>query len=175
MAFLKAKINNIVYMVICALGILAFFLIGIYPNMQSMDELTKETAMLTKKVQAQEILYPVYRQLIKEVRQQVSSELTLPERTVLSQPDFNKINDLFFKLGQQCDVVFLSAVPDAESYLEDIGHLTLHISFKGDYFNFRKLLLDLCMLPYLDVIEQMNIDTEASEKMILLKLRLLQS
>jgi Tfp pilus assembly protein PilO len=174
MVLKKSNVSNIVYLMICVIGILAFFLVGVYPNMQSMDELEEETIRLTQQVQAQELLYPIYRQLVKGVQHPVPSELTLPEREALSQDDFSKINDLFYKLGLQCNVAFISAVPDAETYLEDNGHLTLHVSFKGDYFNFRQLLLDVCMLPYLETIEHMSIETESSGKIILLKLRLFQ-
>lgn len=171
----KAKISNIVYLAICVLGIMAFFMVGIYPNMHAMEEFEEETVTLAQQVQAQELLYPIYRQLIKEVQQPVPTELALPEPEPLPQGDFNRINELFHELGQQSNLDFLSAVPDAQSYLEDIGHLTMHVSFKGDYFNFRKLLLDLCMQPYLESIEQLRIETEEAEKIIYLKVRLLQS
>lgn len=171
----KAKISNIVYSVICVLGIMAFFVVGIYPNMIAMEELEEETATLAQQVEAQELLYPIYRQLIKEVQQPVSTQLLLPNPEPLPQGDFNRINEVFLQLGQQSNLDFLSAVPDAQSYLEDIGHLTMHLSFKGDYFNLRKLLFDLCMQPYLESIEQLRIETEEAEKIIHLKVRLLQS
>lgn len=175
MSIPKTGISNIVYLVVCLTGIAAFFLVGIYPNMQSMDELGAEAAVLSQKVQAQEVLYPIYRQLIKEVQQPIPSELVLPEPDALSQKDFNQINRLFYQLARQCDVDFISAVPDAKSYFEDAGHLTMHVSFKGDFFNFRKLLSDLCTKPYLVAIDQMRIETQATEKIISLKLRLLQN
>lgn len=175
MALPKLSTSNIAYLIVCFLGVAAFFLVGIYPNMQSMNELETDETILTQKVQSQELLFPIYRQLIKEVQQPIPSKLILPTRSTLSQNDLNQINHLFREIARKSDVIFIRAVPDANSYLEDSGFLVINASFRGDFFNFRNLLYALCSLSYLESIDQMLIETKAVERIIDLKLRLLQN
>lgn len=171
----KVNTSNLVYLVICVIGIAAFFLVGIYPNMQSLDELDADVTSLTQRVQSQELLYPIYRQLIKEVQQPITTKLILPVTDSLSQKDLNQINELFAQVARQCDVDFVRAVPDASSYLDDADHLSMYVTFTGDFFNFRKLLFELCALPYLEAIDQMRVEADSAEKSIVLKLRLVQN
>jgi uncharacterized membrane protein len=174
MALSKISSTNILYVLVCLVGIAAFFLVGIYPNMRSMDQLDAEVTTLTHKVQSQELLYPVYRELIKEVQQPISTKLLLPDEGKLSSRGLNQLSDMFRDIATKSDVVFESAVPDASSYLEDAGYLTMHVSFSGDFFNFHKLLFNLCGLPYLESIDQMRIESEQSNKLIVFKLKLVQ-
>jgi len=174
MALPKIHSSNIVYLTICVIGIAAFFLVGIYPNMRSLAELEAEETALTQKVQSQELLYPIYRQLVKEVQQPIPTQLALPKETSLSQEELNHINDIFRRSAQRSNTVFIRAVPDASSYLEDADHLLIQVSFKGDFFNLRDLLFDLCALPFLDAIDQMSVESGSGEKTIELKLSLLQ-
>jgi hypothetical protein len=174
MALSKINPSNLIYLGICIIGIVAFMLVGIFPNLQAMSQIDDDIAQLSQQVQYQELLYPVFRQLVKEVQQPVPTQLVLPATVALSQKDLNQINDLFRQTARQSDVDFVSAIPDASSYLEDAGRLILHVTFKGDFFSFRKLLFNLCALPYLESIDQMRIDSEAAEKTIQLKLRLMQ-
>lgn len=174
MALPKISSSNLVYLAICVAGIVAFFFVGIFPNIRFMNELKTEARELTQKVRSQELLYPIYRQLIKEVQQPIPTKLVLPEKASLSQEELNRINAIFRRTAENSGTVFLRAVPDASSYLEDAEHLSVQVSFKGDFFNLRNLLFDLCALPFLDAIDQMRIESETGEKMIALKLSLLQ-
>jgi hypothetical protein len=175
MALPKLTTSNIAYLIVCLLGVAAFFLVGIYPNMKSMNELETDETILTQTVQSQELLYPIYRQLIKEVQQPIPSKLILPTRSTLSQNDLNQLNHLLREIARKSDVIFIRAVPDANSYLEDSGSLVMNTSFSGEFFNFRNLLYALCSLPYLESIDQIIIETQATERTIDLKLRLLQN
>jgi hypothetical protein len=174
MALPKIHSSNIVFLTICVVGIVVFFLVGIYPNMRSIAELNAEDTALTQKVASQELLYPIFRQLIKEVQQPIPTKLVLPEESSLSQQELNQINAIFRRSAQHSGTEFLRAVPDASSYLDDADHLSIQVSFKGDFFNLRNLLFDLCALPFLDAIDQMSLESGAGEKIIELKLSLLQ-
>jgi hypothetical protein len=174
MALPKISSSNILYAAVCLVGIAAFFLVGIYPNMRSQDQLDADVTTLSQKVQSQELLYPIYRQLIKEVQQPIPTKLLLPDEGKLSSGDLNQISDMFRDIATKSDVVFEHAVPDASSYLEDAGYLTMHVSFSGDFFNFNKLLFNLCGLPYLESIDQMRIESEQANKLIDFKLKLVQ-
>ncbi len=174
MANFKIHPSNLIYVIICLLGVVVFAMVGIYPNSVAMDTLEADIAELDQKVQAQELLFPVYQKLIKEVTQKIPSKLPLPEKSQRTQKDLGRINDMFSKLAKESDVVFSSASPDAVSYLEDTEHLTMNVNFNGDFFKMRKLLLSVCRLPYLGEIKEMRFETDQGNKRLSFKLKLKQ-
>ena len=166
--------SNLVYVIICLLGIVIFALVGIFPNSAAMDTLEADIAELNTKVQTQELLFPVYQKLIKEVTEKIPSKLPLPEKSESAQDDLGRINEMFSKLAKESDVNFSSAAPDAISYLENTEHLTMNVNFSGDFFKLRQLLLSVCRLPYLGSIDTMRFETDQGRKRLSFKLKLKQ-
>ena len=164
--------SNLIYIIICLLGVVIFGMVGIFPNSAAMDSMEEDIAALTTKVQTQELLFPVYQQLIKEVTQKIPSKLPLPAERQSAHNDLGRINELFSRLAEESGVIFSSAAPDAISYLEDTGHLTMNVNFSGDFFKLRKLLFHVCQLPYLESIEEMRFETDQVKKRLSFKLKL---
>lgn len=174
MAKLKIHPSNITYLGICLLGAVAFFLVGIYPNFKALEDMDEEIADLQTQVQSQELLFPIYKRLIKEALQKVPTSLTVPKKNKISPSDLSQVNEMFNKLAMESNVTFSSAIPDASNYLEDRGSLSIKVDFVGDFFNLRQLLLKICQLPYLDSIDQMRIDTLQQRKRMSFILKIAQ-
>lgn len=174
MSRFKLQKSSLTYLTICMLGVLAFCLVGIWPNSMAIKESEEEIAQLNQKVQTQELLYPVYRELIKEATRKAPSKLPLPEKSETLNNDISSVNKLFQQLATENQVVFNSAAPDASSYLEDTGHLTMNVDFIGDFFKLRGLLLSICQLPYLESIETMKLETAEKNKRMSFKLKFIQ-
>lgn len=158
----KVHISNLLYLA----GIIAFFLVGIYPGITALNDVEEEITELNQKVETQELLYPVYLKLLAEVTRTMPTKLRLPERKKISQNDLNYINNTFAQLASDSGVSFVNAIPDARSYLEGMGFLSMNITFSGDFFDLRKLILDICRLPYVESIDEMRIETYNDEKRI---------
>ena len=166
--------QNLVYLVISCGGILAFVLFFIVPNSAEISELENELDELQFKIQEQELLNPIYHELIKQAQKDMPSDLPVPEAGNIEKRTIAELSDVFIELAGESDVQFESAVPDASSYLDESGQLTIRVTFSGDFFNFRKLMLGICKLPYLGSINEMKLNTERSTKRLQLKLRLNQ-
>ena len=166
--------SNLVYIVICTLCIAAFGLIGIFPNARLMAQLDSDIQELNTKARAQEILFPVFNELLKEAQKTVPQNLPLPEKGQMAANDLSGINTIFNRIAAENKVELKNAAPDARSYLEDSGFLTMNVSFGGDFFNFRTLLLSICRLPYLEFIDQVRIESLEGQEVISMKLRLSQ-
>ena len=102
----KIHSSSILYLVICVVGIAVFFLVGIYPNSVTMAELNQDAEQLQFKLSAQELLFPVYSALIKEVQQQ-TPDLPLPENTTLSRQQIANIDSVFMGLAERNHVMFV--------------------------------------------------------------------
>jgi hypothetical protein len=172
MALPKVHPSNLLYLAICGAGVIAFLLIAIYPNISAMDQIEADITELNQKVKDQELLHPIYMELIKRVQQKVPQDLPLPDKTKIAKNDIGGIEGVLINLAKESGVTFISAAPDASTYLEESGRLTMNVAYEGDFFNFRKLLVNLCQLPYLRSIEQMQVKTETDSRKIQLKLSL---
>ena len=172
MALPKVHSSNVIYLAICGAGVIAFLLVAILPNISTMARIEEDIAQLSQKVQTQELLSPIYMELIKRVQQKTPQDLPLPARTKISKKEIADIDNVFRSLAKESGVNFVSAVPDASSYLEESGHLTMNVTYEGDFFDFRNLLVNICKLPYMRTIEQMQVRAETENKRIQLKLSL---
>lgn len=163
-----------VYLAICLIGILALCLVGIWPNSAAIKYADKEIEQLSQEVKIQELLYPVYRELIKEATQKTPLKLPVPEKSKIPRNDLSLVNKVFQEIARENNVSFNSAVPDASSYLEDTGHLVMNVEYGADFFQMRGLMLRICQLPYLESIEEMTVETAQDKKRVILKLKFLQ-
>ena len=171
---LKIHPSNITYLTICLLSMVAFFFVGIYPNLSALEEMDAEIETLHRDVRTQELLFPVYQRLIREVTRKVPTELSVPEKSRISANDLVRVNEMFNQLATESNVTFSSAIPDASNYLEDKGYLTMKVDFIGDFFNLQRLLLGICQLPYLESIDQMRIETLRQQKRMSFKMKIAQ-
>ena len=156
------------------MGVLALCLVGIWPNSEALKESDEEIAQLKQQVKIQEMLYPVYRELIKEATQKSPEKLPVPETSKIPRNNLSEANEAFIKIAQENNVTFASAVPDASSYLEDTGHLIMNVEYDGDFFQLRGLLLKICQLPFLESIEEMTLEASKETRRISFKLKIIQ-
>lgn len=174
MAFRAMHPNNLVYIGICVACLAAFAVVGIIPNTRQMAQLEADIEVLNAQAKTQEILFPVFKELLREAQQSVPEQLLLPDKDTSANVDLGSINAVFSRIAAENRVDFRSATPDASSYLEEGGALTMNVSFSGDFFAFRNLLLSICRLPYLASIDRVRVETVSDRKVIALQLRLSQ-
>lgn len=174
MPTLKIYKSNMIYLGICMIGMLAFSLVGIFPNLSALKQLDEEIETLNHKVQAQEILHPIYIELIRQAQEKVPTNLPLPVEETISGENIADINEIFASMASQSGVIFESGIPDPSSYLDESNQLIMNIVFSGDFFNFRDLLMRISAMPYLINIKHIQIKTDGSMKRLAFKLALRQ-
>jgi hypothetical protein len=170
----KVHSSNLIYLALCLLAVIAFFFVGIFPNLSALKNMDEEIIVLKQKVDTQALLYPVYRKLLEQITQNPPTKLSVPEKKKISHSQLSQINDIFGRLAAASRVTFDNAVPDASNYLEDVGYFTMNVDFSGDYFNLRELLLGICQLPFLESVDTMRIETINREKHASLKIKIEQ-
>ena len=171
---LKIHPSNLIYLGISLLGIVAFFFVAIYPNMSVLESMDEDISALNQKAERQTLLHPVYVKLLQEVTQSMPTKLPTPEKIKISHNDLSHINEFFRQLASDSGVTFDSAIPDASNYLEDMGYFSMNVVFSGDFFNLRKLLIDICQMPFLESIDMMRIESFNQQKRISFKIKIEQ-
>ena len=169
----KIHSSNWLYLAVCLLGVGAFYLVGIRPNTIAMQEAQTTIAELKTKIETQELLYPVFTRLIQDVQQE-STTLVLPEAVPIKRADATRIADRFAPLAAKNGVQLENVTPDSASYLQGSTTLTVNALFSGDFFNFRNLLTEICSLPFLAAIDQLDIRSTHDGAKLALRMQILQ-
>jgi hypothetical protein len=170
----KIHPSNLLYLAICLFGIVAFFFVGIYPNITAIQGINQEISSLNQKAEKQALLYPAYLKLLQEIVHKSPDKLAAPEAKKITHDDLSRINEIFEKLAAESHVAFISAIPDTSNYLEDTGYFSLSVVFSGDFFNLRNILLSICRLPYLESIDAMQFEATDADKQLRFKIRIKQ-
>jgi hypothetical protein len=143
-------------MIICALGIITFIAVGIYPVYKASAALDGEIAAIQDRAEEQKILLPLFQTLLKKGKTYQPQKLQMPVKAKLKREETNRIPTIFRDMAQQSNLVLESAMPDVSSLVSNIGHLKVEVLARGGFFDTREFLLRVLALPYLEQVEQVR-------------------
>lgn len=149
--------RNIIYSLLCLTGILFIILAGIIPNQLSLARLDKKIKSIQFQIEEQKSLYPIYQDLQKKTEARNSKVLPLPKRNALLQTQLDSIPATFIEIARKVNLDMVSASPDLNSLSGESKLLPVNAVVRGNFFNFRKFLILLGGVPYLERIEEIQI------------------
>jgi hypothetical protein len=159
-------------MIICLAGLLVIVLAGIIPNFISLARLDREIGSVQFQIEEQEKLYPVCQLLKNKAQHKVLMVLPFPAKERLSRKLIDlfptTLNDMAKKTGM--DVISIS--PDLNSLSDNSNFLIVNAVIRGDFFNFRKLLINLGEVPYSERVEEIQIRQTQDSMEFKMKIRL---
>ncbi len=159
---------------ICVAGILGFVLLSIFPTHRAMTAMDQKLETLTEQLEEQNVLHPLYEDLVDKSKSETPSQLPFPKKAKLSRDETEDISAFFQQLARQNEFKVQTIVPDVVSLTDGSGYLKLDTVLKGEFFKLRDLLLQLGEIPYLEQIESIQIRTVGDAKEIRLKLWIAQ-
>ncbi|MCK5544354.1 MAG: hypothetical protein KAI35_03995 [Desulfobulbaceae bacterium] len=163
-------LKNFILAGICASGILAFCLLAILPNKTALIDLNKKIHIGEARLNAQQILFPLYENIKEKAQLKTSEIFSAPEKTKLSREERERIPAIFREIAGNCTLKFKEAIPDISSLSGASRLLTVNLGVEGDFINFRDFLIQLYKVPFLEHIEQIEI--HRIEDSILLELNM---
>jgi len=166
--------QSLIIFVVCAVGILAFFLLIILPSQETSAELDQDIDRLNARIEEQRILTPVFHSLLKRANKGGPSELPSPEKAKLTHGDMNAISTLFQDIAGRHNLKLEEITTDVRSLMQESGYLLMRLRLSGDFFNIRKFLIDIGSIPSLAHIEEINIRSTKISKEFRLKIWLAQ-
>jgi len=161
-------------MVICLVGILGFALLAILPSHWAIRATERKIENLQQKIEEQEALKPFFQNLLKQAQSKAPSDMPFPKKAKLPREETGGISGFLQELAQQNDFKVESIVPDVVSLTDGSGYLMLNTIMKGRFLNFRRLLLQLGDVPYIEHIETIQIRTVGQVKEFRLKIWIAQ-
>jgi len=153
-------------------ALLLVFLAVIYPMQRAAVGLDRQIKEMKGQLDEQKALLPIYEAL--KVRNQTApaGALPTPERSKLSRKLVGTIPFTFRKIAREAGMEAVSVTPDVPSLLSRPGQLLVHLVVRGDFMNFRKFLIGVGQLPYLERVEGIEIQPDPYAMEYKLKIRL---
>ena len=140
------------------IGILLAFSLGIIlPYSHSLKNADQEIINLKDQLAKQEMQYPLYQALIKELRERSVENLVFPERGKLDKDDISQISVIIKKLAEKHGMLFGKSIPDINSMINNRGMILVDVMVEGTLADYRAFLNSLSAIPYLEDIEEIKI------------------
>lgn len=149
--------NNPILVILCALGLIGFLLLVIYPNHRALKGCDRQIAALNGEIALRQALAPTYGKLVEQTRRVPSTSLALPSETVLDIQDTGDLTRIFQDVAVAAGLTLVSIRPDAQTADRRQGRLRVEVSFRGDFLNFQPLLKTILGRSFVDRIESIQV------------------
>lgn len=156
--------SSIYYLMICLFGVMVFVFAGIIPTATSIDSLNTEMMQVNNRIKEHNALKPTYDTLVKSVQRKDTRVLPLPARKKLSRTEIETVFSTFREIGVRAGVDTVSINPDLNLMAKEPGSMVINTTFRGEFLNFRKVLIGIGALPYVERIDGITIDHSPFKK-----------
>jgi hypothetical protein len=145
--------------------------IGIFIQYLSLTNLDRRVKKIQLEVEEQKGLQSIY-QLLKSKGQKNVKVLPFPARGKLSRDQIETMPGNLRDIAKKVNMDILYASPDMTSIGPDSRYMLVNVVIRGDFFNFRKFLYTIGELPYLERIDEIQIQENADIMEFKMKIRL---
>lgn len=166
--------KSLLYPLIFGGAIAIFVIIAILPAQNTSVRLDQEIGQIKSKIEEQKILSPVYRSLKKKSKISPPEGLSLPKKEKLVRGDTQKISATFLEIAAKSNLRLAEFRPDVNTILNDSEYLMINILVEGEFFDLQNFLIQLCQLPYLELIERISIKPVKNTKEFRLQIWMMQ-
>jgi hypothetical protein len=162
--------QSLIYLGLCLTGVLVFVFMGIIPAYTTLAELDTKAASISQRIEEHNILLPFYRTLLSAGEKKESTVLPLPEKGMLEQTRIGTLPVSLSAAVRMSGMALVSATPNVGALTGDARFISVNLVLRGNFINFRKCLIHLGSIPYVDHIEEIVIQGKADAKEYRLKL-----
>lgn len=145
------------YLLVCGGIILSLVLAGIFPLYRYNAIQAKEIKNLESQLRAQGELGPIYLKLTATMKNKKEFTLPYPVKRAVLREEAGKFPDVFKAIAEKSGLRMVSITPDLRMLTEKPPYLLQHAVVRGEFADFRNLLIELGKVPYLEKIEEISI------------------
>ena len=149
--------QSLLYIGMCLIGISIFLLGGILPASRTLSELEAQTATARYRLEEQKILAPFHQMLEGSENKKDSGILPMPERGKIPQAQINNIPLNLATAARTSGMSMVSAVPNLAAMAGNASLLPVDVVLRGNFADFRKFLIALGGIPYVEHVEEITI------------------
>ena len=167
--------RSMVYLLICLCGVLIIFAAGIIPEYFSSARLDQQIKSIQFQIEEQKRLYPIHQILQDKTHKKDGRTLPFPKKNFLSRTQMDAVPETFREIAKKANLDIVSASPDLNNLGSESSFLPINAVIRGDFFNFRKFLIGLGEIPYLERIEEIQIQQNEDTMELKMKMWLIVS
>lgn len=145
------------YLIICGGIVVILVLVGIFPLYRYISNQAGEIKKIQYQIEEQKGLGPAYLNLKKAMERKDLQVLPNPKKTTISREEAAKFQNVFRNVAGKSGLMTVSLTPDLSTMTGSSKFLLHNAVVKGEFANFRKMLIALSAIPYLDRIEEIRI------------------
>lgn len=158
----------------CFILILVIFLLAaIYPFHRNLASLDKDLIKIKNQIEKQKIIFPFFKEILNKVNKENIYNLPFPKKTDFDREKIQMVPSIFKEVVSSAGLVLEKVDPDIKlltGIKSDILSANIHLN--GDFFNFRRFLVLLGGLSYLESVEEISIETMEEGNIYSLKINL---
>ncbi|MGD0022274.1 MAG: hypothetical protein ABSC54_08235 [Smithellaceae bacterium] len=158
------------YLVICGGIILLFLLVVMFPVYRYQTSSANEVKKMEYQIEAQKELGPIYLILLKTMENKNARVLPNPPKTTIPRTESVKFQNALKTMAEKSGLRIVSSTPDLSTLTSSSSSLLYNAVLKGEFANFRKMLIELGALTYLDRIEEIRIQQNTDSMEFRIKL-----
>lgn len=153
----KIPEKTIWYIAICAGIIIIISIFGIIPIYMYNSNTNNNIKKMNDQIEQQKDLNPQYDMLTKILEKKQSQALPNPQRSKMSREQAGKFQEVIRAIADKAGMMTGSFTPDMANLTGDSQYLLYNVIVKGELNNFRRMLIDLGSVSYLDRIAEISI------------------
>jgi len=153
----KMPQESIIYLTVCLSGIIIFVFLGLLPAERMLVGLDAKIAESRLRLEEQKTLMPIYLTLKQRVHKNVNKVLPFPNKKELPREQMAVLNSTVNQIARQANVEVVSLAPPLNALASSSKYLTIETSLKGNFTSFRKFLIGLGALAYVEHFEEIYI------------------
>jgi hypothetical protein len=139
-------------------GVILFvILLVIIPLYKSNSDTNKDIKKLKSQIEEQKSFANVFSVLNRSMKNKDSKTLPNPPQTTIPRQDAEKFQDTFRAIAIKSGLMTVSLTPDLSTLTSTSPYLLFNAVTKGEFANFRNMLVGLGGISYLNKIEEIQI------------------
>jgi len=174
MAERKLNLNiprqSMIYIAMCLTGVLIFVFGGILPAVKKLKDLDAAIAARKYDIEEQKAFAPFFKSLKLDSEKKESEILPLPPKGKLAQDKLGTLAVVFGTAAKTSGMTLVSATPHLNTLTGDAQFIPINIALRGEFINFRKFLIQLGGVNYIQHIEEITIQEKAETREYKLKI-----
>jgi hypothetical protein len=154
-------------------ALLILGLVFMFPVQRSTAGLDGQIKDIRVQIEEQKTLQPIYQALKTKGQTTAANILPTPENGKLPRDLVRVFPSTVRRIAKNSDIEMISVSPDVTSLANESRHLLVRAVLRGDFMNFRKFLIGVGELSYLERLEEIEIQQDPNFMEFRIKMRLM--
>ena len=149
--------QSIIYFLLCLFGVLFFVFAGIIPEYNSIEKLEKKINRFKVQIEEEKYLRPLYETLKNKAGGKETRLLQFPSKGSIAKGQTDIIFTTFGEIARKSGTEVISIIPNLNFLTGNSQFMAVNIIVRGDLLSFRNFLKGTGEIPYLEQVEEIEI------------------